>query len=111
MNFCLGLSLIIACIGLSLAAPSKKVLEIPMNTMVVQHVENTEAMPQETESQEVNLGTIVFKPNPGLFHDSGTEKPLAVEGAGEFLVAGAEIVNPQKNIPQAGRDGFGFHPG
>ena len=94
MKLYFGLSLIIACLGLSLAAP---------NTMEVHHVENIEELPTE-----IDLGTIVFKPKPGLFHEfaSGveseihSEEPVAVVGAGEFLVAGAEIVNPPKNNPQ-----------
>ena len=95
MKHSFGLSLIIACLGLSLAAP--------LNTMEVHHVENIEELPTE-----IDLGTIVFKPKPGLFHEfaSGveseihSEEPVAVVGAGEFLVAGAEIVNPPKNNPQ-----------
>ena len=57
MKVCFWLCLVITCLGLSLAAPKagKRMLEmhvdekIPMDAMVVQNVEDTEELPNETK--------------------------------------------------------------
>ena len=98
MKLYLGISLIIVCLGLSLAAPLN-------NTLEVQHVEKTEELPQETKRSEIHMGTIVFKPNPGLFQEftSGVESKIHSKEpvASQLLVAGAPKNNPQPDQPQS----------
>ena len=116
INF--GLCLIIACIGLSMAAPKnrgkgRRMLEIPIegenpfNAMIVETGGNPGQLPVEPEKPqgpEVTLGKIVFRPNPELFNIPMISHPvvgphpgpMALVGTGDFHVTGAEIVDAKK---------------
>ena len=115
MNF--GICLIIACLAFTMAAPRSKktsrMLEIPLdaqnpfNAMVIESPTNPGEFPVEPEQPqgpEVTLGEIVFKPNPKLFNVpmighpvvGPHPGPMAIVGAGDFHIAGAEIVDAKK---------------
>ena len=91
MKLYFGLSLIIVFLGLSMVVPFG--------------LGRSFGLMHDIEGAEVDLGKLVFKPNPGLFAEisdkaegqNHSEEPASDIDAGQSLVAKEENVNPPKN--------------